>query len=143
MRATATFDLSAPPDQVLTYLSNPRNIVIANNDGPVIEESDPPLRAGSWSVLAFDQLRVRVLYTAFEPPTLVAASTTVNGRGSGGMRGSYVYQLRPVRGTGGTRVTVDAESSGGWMPGPVGRLFWPIFWRQIRSRMEKGSRPGA
>jgi hypothetical protein len=143
MRATATFDLSAPPDKVLTYLSNPRNIVIANNDGPVVEQSDPPVRAGSWSVLAFDQLRVRVQYTAFESPTLVAASTTVSGPGSGGVQGSYVYQLRPIRATGGTRVTLDAESSGGWMPETVSRLFWPMFWRQIRSRMEKGSRRGA
>jgi hypothetical protein len=140
MRATATFDLSAPPDQVLTYLSNPRNILIANNEGPVVEQSDPPVRAGSWSVLAFDQLRVRVRYTAFEPPALVAASMTVSGRGSGGMSGSYVYQLRPVRETDGTRVTLDAESSGGWMPGPLSRLFWPLMWRQIRRRMERGSR---
>jgi hypothetical protein len=115
-------------------------MLLANYKGPVIERSDPPVRTGSWSVLAFDQLRVRVLYTAFEPPALVAASMTVDGRGSGGMNGSFVYQLRPIRETGGTRVTLDAESSGGWMPDPLSRLFWPIAWRQVRRRMKKGGR---
>ena len=125
MRATATFDLSAPPDQVLTYLSNPRNIVIANNDGPVVEQSDPPLRAGSWSVLAFDQAS-RVRSSCIRPLNLrrwLAASTTVNGRGvSAAWRGVVRLTSSPThsRGTGGTRVTLDAESSGGWMPGPVG-----------------------
>jgi hypothetical protein len=136
MRATATFDVSAPPDEVVIYLSNPRHMLLANHEGPVVDESDPPVRAGSWSMLTFDQLRVRIEYTAFEPPDLVAASLTYSGRGSGGMDGSFVYRLEPIRETGGTRVTLDAESSGGWMPGPIGRLFWPLMWRRLRSRME-------
>jgi carbon monoxide dehydrogenase subunit G len=143
MRATATFDLSASPDQVVTYLSNPRHMLLANHKGPVVEQSDLPVRAGSWSVLAFDQLRVRVQYTAFEPPAIVAASMTVSGRGSGGMNGSFVYQLSPIRESGGTRVTFDAESSAAWMPGLVSRLSWPLMWRRLRSRMERGSRTGA
>jgi len=137
MRATATFDVSSPPDEVVAYLSNPRNILVANHKGPVVEESDPPVRAGSWSVLAFDQLRVRVEYTKYEPPALVAASMSYTGRGSGGMSGTVVYRLAPVDETGGTRVTLDEETSNGWMPRPVARLLWQLVWRRIRDRMER------
>jgi hypothetical protein len=143
MRATTTFDVSSPRDEVAAYLSNPRNILVANHRGPVVEGSDPPVRAGSWSVLAFDQLRVRVDYTAFEPPALLAASVTYSGQGSGGMRGTFVYHLSPIPQAGGTRVSLDAETSGGWMPSPIRRLLWPLIWRRLRSRMEKGARTGA
>jgi carbon monoxide dehydrogenase subunit G len=136
MRAAATFDVSASPDEVAAYLSNPRNIMVANHKGPVVEQSKPPFGAGSWSVIAFDQLRVRVEYTDFEPPVLVAASITSSGRGSGGMRGSFVYHLAPIPGTSGTRVTLEAASSGGWTPAPIARLLWQLLWRRLQSRME-------
>lgn len=128
---------------MVAYLSYPRNILLANHEGPAVEQSDPPVRAGSWAVLAFDQLRVRVDYTAFEPPALVAAAIRYSGRGSGDMSGAFVYRLEPIPETGGTRVTLDAESSGGWLPGPLSRLLWPLMWRRLRSRMETGSRPSA
>lgn len=140
MRATATFDVPRSRDEVVTYLSNPRNILIANHQGPVVEQSDPPVQAGSWSVLAFDQLRVRVEYTEFQPPTLIAASMTYTGLGSGGMHGTFVYRLAPIDNAGGTRVTLQAQASGGPMPDPVSHLLWPLLWRRLRTRMQTGER---
>lgn len=142
MRTTATFDVSAAPGHVGHYLSDPRAFLVANHKGPVVEKSDPPVRAGSWAVLALDQLRVRVEYTALEPAKLVAASVAYSGRGSGGVSGTVVYRLTPIPGTTGTRITLETESSGGWMPTGVSRLFWPLMWRRLRSRMERANRTG-
>jgi hypothetical protein len=58
MKASGVFDVSAGPDRVVEYLSNPRNLIFANHRGPVVERSDEPsVKKGSWAVLAFDQLR--------------------------------------------------------------------------------------
>jgi hypothetical protein len=137
VRATANFDVSRSRDEVVAYLSNPRNILVANHEGPVVDHSDGPVRTGSWSVLAFDQLRVRVEYIQFEPPTVIAASMTYTGRGSGGMRGTFVYRLAPIGIADGTTVTLEAEASGGPIPGPVSRLLWPLLWRRLRARIEQ------
>ncbi len=45
------------------------------------------------------------------------------------MSGAFVYRLGPIPETGGTRVTLDAESSRGWLPGALSRLLWPLIWR--------------
>jgi hypothetical protein len=137
MRAVATFDVSASPDAVVAYLSLARNLLMANHEGPVLEETDTPTGAGSWAVLAFDQLRVRIEYTAFEPPALVAASMTYSGRGSAGMRGTFVYRLTPLSAGLGTRVTVEADAAGGPLPDVITRLLWPLMVRRLRTRMEK------
>lgn len=132
MRQTCTFEVSARPAEVAAWLSVPGNLLVANRRGSVAERSDPPVRTGSWFVLAFEQLRVRVEYTAFGPPLRVAASVVYSGRRSGGLRAAATYHLVENRRTGGTSVIVEADSSGGWVPAPVGRLLWPLLWRRFR-----------
>jgi hypothetical protein len=139
VRASATFDVHVSQDRVVAYLSNPRHLLIANNDGPVVAASDPPVRTGSWSLLAFDQLRVRVEYTAFEPPELIATSVIYSGRGSRGMQGVFVYRLRPAPDREATTVRLEAESTGGWTPGLLSRLLWPLMWRGLRDRMSRAT----
>ena len=137
MSNRATFDVSAPPSRVVAYLSDPRNVLVANHEGPVVEQSTPPNGTGSWSVLAFDQLRVRVEYTSFQPPDRVAVAITYAGRGSGGMTSTAVYKLATIAATGGTRVTVDADGSGGLIARALNRLTWSLAWRRLRDRMEQ------
>lgn len=90
MRTSATYDVASSPDEVAAYLANPRNLLIANHKGPVVDQSEPPTRTGSWYVLAFDQIRVRIEYTTFEPPALIAISVGYSGRGSAGLQGTDV-----------------------------------------------------
>jgi uncharacterized protein YndB with AHSA1/START domain len=136
MHASCTFDVSADPSEVLAYLSEPRHLLVVNNRGQVVDRSDhEPTRAGSWSVLALDQLRVRVEYTAYDPPHRIATSITYTGRGSRSQRDTVTYTLVPTP-EGGTTITLDGESTGGWMPASVGRLLWPVIWRRIRHRIE-------
>ncbi|MEA2653766.1 MAG: hypothetical protein QOI37_993 [Chloroflexota bacterium] len=111
---------------------------MANHEGPIVERSERPGGTGSWSVLAFDQIRVRVEYTAFEPPDRVAVAMTFSGPGSGGMSSTAAYRLLPIIGTGGTRVTIDADGSGGVIIRALNRLTWPLVWRRLRDRMQRG-----
>jgi hypothetical protein len=136
MRVNATYDVSSSPDEVATHLANPRNLVLANHEGPVVDQSAPPMRAGSWFVLAFDQLRLRVEYTTFDPPTLIAFSTTYSGRGSGGLQGTYVYQLASIPNSPGTRITLDADMSGWWLPDVLARLLWRRSLKRLQGRMD-------
>ena len=129
-----TYDVPSAPDEMAANLANPRNLVTANRPGRVVDQSDPPTRTGSWAVLAYDQLRVRIDYTAFEPPVLVAVAMTYTGRGSRGMSGTFVYQLAPMAGSWGTRVTIDTETSGGWVPDAVSRLMLRLT---LRRRMRR------
>lgn len=123
----------------MAYLSDPRNLLIANNDRPVVASSDAPVETGSWAIMTFDQIQVRVEYTAFQPPEVVGASMVYTGRGSGGMRGTYVYRLAPRSSGAGTSVTLEAESTGGWMPGSLSRLLWALLWRRMRDRMRRAT----
>ena len=136
MRSSHTFDLAARPDQVVAYLSNPRNLIVANNPGPTVEQSDPPIRTGSWAVLAFDQLRMRVEYSAFEPPARIDVSVQFTGRGSGGTRAGYKYHLEPIQATGGTTLTVEVDGHRGWMPAPAARQVQRLLWRRVQQRIE-------
>lgn len=136
MRASATYDAASSPGEVAAYLGNPRNLVMANHQGPVVEQSEPPTRTGSWSVLAFDQIRVRIEYTAFEPPDLISVSITYSGRGSGGLHGTDIYRLAPIPGGSGTRVTLDTEKSGGWVPDAVNRALWKWSIKPLQRRMD-------
>jgi hypothetical protein len=142
MRATATFVVPIPSAHVIAYLSRPRNLLIANHEGPVVEQSDPPVQRGSWSVHQFDQLRVRVEYTALERDA-IAVTMTSTGRGSSGMNGSFAYRLGPITESGGTPITLEATTPGGLMRDPIGRLLWPLLWHRIRDRMAREARsPG-
>jgi hypothetical protein len=133
----ASFVVSPSPDRVAAYLSDPRNVLVANNDGPVVDRSDPPHGPGSWSVLAFDQLRIRVEYTAAAPDR-VAVAATYAGRGSGGITATASYGLQADP-SGGTRVSLEADGSGGFFVRAMNRLTWPLVWRRIRDRMDKGA----
>jgi hypothetical protein len=140
MHATCRFNVSRLPDEVVAYLSDPRNLVMANNRGRVVEQSvGPAAEVGSWSTMKFDQLLLRVEYTAFDPPDLVAVLMTSSGRGARGSRSACVYRLEPLASAAGTQVELDVKGSGGWAPAAVGRLFWPLAWRGIRARMEKNA----
>lgn len=96
VRLSTTFEVSIPPDRVAAYLADPRHLLMANHAGPVVEQSQGPLAAGSWYVLAFDQLRARVEYTAFDPPRLIAVRLAMSGRGSGGMRSAQEFELSAI-----------------------------------------------
>lgn len=134
MRATATFRVSARPDAILAYLSEARHVIVANHTGPIVDRSQPPVEAGSWAVLALDQLRVRIEYSAFGP-TLVAGTVTYSGHLSGDLRGTFEYHLAPEAGSGGTTVRYVSDSSMGLLLALVARLNWPLYWRRIRTRM--------
>jgi hypothetical protein len=138
MPESASFIVSSTPDRVAVYLLDPRNVLVANNDAPVVERSDPPSGRGSWSVLAFDQLCVRVEYTATEPDR-IAVAATYSGRGSGGMTASASYGLQADDATGGTKVKVDVDGSGGFFIRAMNRVTWPVVWRRLRDRIERGT----
>jgi hypothetical protein len=79
-----------------------------------------------------------VEYTSFEPPDLVAVSVTYSGRGSGGLAQTAVYRLAPAAATGGTHVTVEMDGAGGLVSSSINGLTWPLIWRRLRDRMERG-----
>jgi uncharacterized protein YndB with AHSA1/START domain len=122
----------ASPERVFEFLANPRNLVIANNPGPVVERSVEAGGVGSWTVLAFDNLRARVEYTAWEPPTRIAAVVSWSGRFSGGRRDEAEYRLAPVSG-GGTAVTIAGQSNVRAIP-LAGRLNTWLITRRLRRR---------
>ena len=135
--STTTFDVTVPPTRVFAFLSNPRNFVAADRKGPVIEQSDGPLGAGSWYVLAFDQLRVRVEYIEYEPERKVAVTVVMSGRGSGGQSGRQGYTLSGLDDGIGTHIQAFAEWHGGWLRwGPLVRASQSDFWRRMRKRIE-------
>lgn len=137
MRSSGTFDVSVEPGRVFTYLTNPRHLVAANHKGPIIEQSDQPLGAGSWFVLAFDQLRVRVAYTAFEPPHRVAATVTWTGRGSVGTSSFHEFVLIELDGGTRTRVEASFEGQGGLIRwGPLGRATNALTGWRMRRQIE-------
>ena len=119
---------------MFAYLSNPRNLFIANHVGPTMERStEPVLGVGSWSILAIDQLRVRVEFTAFDSPVRVAAVVEYSGLGSGNRRAIADYRIGPGP-SGGSVVTVELESPG--LPIPL--LSWLVesqAWRRLGQKL--------
>jgi len=97
------------------------------------------VRPGSWLVLAFHQLRVRIEHRAVEPLGLISLVATYSGRGSHGQRSEAAFRLAENPLTNGTLVRLDADSGGGWAPSWLGRLTWPLQLRRIRKRIEAGS----
>ena len=137
VRITTTFDVHVTPDRVATYLADPRHLLVANHDGPVIEQSEGPLASGSWFVLRFDQLRVRVEYTAFDPPRRVAAIVSMTGRGARGSTATYEFVLTKLDGGEGTRVDASVDGEGGWIRwGPLQRMSQSLTWRRMRQGIE-------
>ena len=85
------------------------------------------------------QLRVRVEYTSFEPPDRVAVAVTSSGPASGNASSTTIYLLGAIAETGGTRVTINTDGSGGLMLRALNRLTWPLAWRRFRDRMERSA----
>lgn len=141
MRSTMTFDADIPPDRAFAFLSNPRNLIAANHKGPMIEQSEGPLAAGSWFVLKFDQLRARVEYTAVEQERRIAAQVTMSGIGSGGQVSRYDYVLTPLDGGSRTRVEGTADGSSGCVRwGPVVRFANAASAKRLRAKMEESAK---
>jgi len=133
------FGVSSGPAAVFAYLSEPTHLLVASHRGHMVEHVPPPLHAGSWFVLAFGQLRVRIEYTAYDPPGLISYVATYGGRGSHGQRDVATFHLAENPRTHGTLVRIEAESRGGWTPSWLGRLLWPVQLRRLRARLESGS----
>jgi uncharacterized protein YndB with AHSA1/START domain len=137
VRLTTSFEVAIPRDRVAAYLADPRHLLVANRTGPIVERSDGPLAAGSWFVLAFDQLRARVEYTAYEPPYKLAATVSMTGRGSGGMTSSQDFVLSEVEDGRATRVDASAEGTPGFIRwAPLIRASQSLTWRHLRQRIE-------
>ena len=132
------FEVSSGPTAVFAYLSEPRNLLLVSHRGRAVEQSEPPFQAGSWFVLAFDQLRVRIEYVVVEPPGLISFVATYGGRGSHGQRDMAAFQLAENPRALGTVVRIETETRGGWMPAWL-TLLWPVQLRRLRARMELGS----
>ena len=132
----AVFVVDASPSRVTEFLSNPRNLVAANHAGPIIEGSDPPVAAGSWFVVAFDQLRMRVEYGVFEPSRRVAGTITWTGRLSGGTRSSFDFVLTPEADGTRTRIAAMLEGRGNPIVTTLSRLAQPLVARQMRARFQ-------
>ena len=137
MRLSTTFEVSIPPDRVAAYLADPRHLLLANHAGPVVEQSEGPMAAGSWYVLAFDQLRARVEYSVFDPPRAIAVRLAMSGRGSGGMRSAQEFELSAIDEGRGTRVAATAEGEGGLIRwAPIRRAVQAMNWRRLKRGIE-------
>jgi carbon monoxide dehydrogenase subunit G len=131
------FEVAVPLPRVFAFLCDPRNLITANHDGPVVEQSTGPFGVGSWFVLAFDQIRARVEYTAFEPTRRLAVSVVMSGRGAGGMSSKQEFVLTALDGGSGTRIEATADGTGGWIRwGPIVRASQAATWRRLSKRIE-------
>ena len=139
MRTSRTFDVAARPDQVVAYLSIPRNCFVVNIPGTILGQSDAPVRTGSWADLAFGQLQVHLEYISFEPPTTIAISVKWRGAGSFGTSGTHTYRIEPIPATRMARITAEVDSPSGWWPAPYVR--W--YRMRISKRIQQGIDPYA
>ena len=137
MRTEATFTSPAGPEAVAAYLADPRNLVVANNNRPIVDQSDDrPTATGSWYVLKLDQLRLRVEYVAFDPPNRIGVEIVSSGFGSAGYRQHLEYRLGPGLGGTGTTIIQEGEGRGG-LPIPIlGRLTLALIRRRMQRRFE-------
>lgn len=114
------FRVGKPREVVFAFLATPRNHFTVNREGPIVEQSDGPLRSGSFYVLAFDQFRARVTYEVVEPPERIVVAVALSGRLSGGMRSRRDFVLGEHDDV--TSVEVRSRGSGGWISwGPLMR----------------------
>ena len=140
MPITAVFDVTVPRDRVVAYLAEPRHLVVANHKGPLLEQSDGPIATGSWFILGFDQLRARIEYVAFEPPTRIAVAVKMTGQGSGGMTAVQEFRLSELDGGRATRIEATADGTGGWLRWePLRRAAQKLTWRRLRQQIERSA----
>jgi hypothetical protein len=135
MSVTSTFDAAVPPARAFAFLSNPRNLITANNPGPIVEQSDGPLATGSWFVLQFDQLRARVEYTALDPDVAIAVRIVMRGRGSFGRVSEHEFALAPLDGGRRTKVVATTRGAGGARWDPIARAMQIIWSRRTARKM--------
>ncbi len=137
MPVSTTFEVALAPARVFAYLSDPRHFIAANHEGPIIDQSEGALGVGSWYVFAFDQLRARVEYTAFEPDRKIGVAVVMTGRGSGGMSSTQAFVMSELDDGNRTRIDATAEGHGGlfrW--GPFVRAAQSATWRRMRHQLE-------
>lgn len=136
MGTSGEVELRATPEQVFDYFANPRHLVMSNDRGPITERSDPSTGVGSWAILKFDQIQLRVEYEAWERPVRIAVAMEYGGFLSGGGRDRHEYLIQPGT-TGGTRLRYRrAVTRRRYIPVPfIGRLLNRLYWRRIDSRI--------
>jgi uncharacterized protein YndB with AHSA1/START domain len=130
-----TIMIGAPIERVFDYVAVPRNLIMANNPGPVIEQSEPATGPGSWAVLKFDQLRLRIEYDTWERPRRLAAALRWSGLGSGNRVGRFAFEFESL--AGGTLVRYQRDGGpsaplpiiGTWLE----RRYWQGVDRRLRS----------
>jgi hypothetical protein len=127
--------VARPRDDVFAFLADPRHHFIANHEGPIVDQSPGPLHAGSFFVLAFDQIRARVTFESVEPPERLVVATAMTGRLSGGTTSRREYVLTEDGDA--TRVEVRASGSGGWISWrPLVRAAERASSKQLKRRIE-------
>jgi carbon monoxide dehydrogenase subunit G len=142
VQVSGDIEVATSPDRVVAFLSHPRNLIAANHKGPVVERSEGPLASGSWFVLAFDQLRARVEYVTYEPPTRISAYVSLSGLGSGGARWRHDYVLTP-KGTG-THVAVAVDGRDGLIRwAPFQRAVTRLALRRLKAKIEASAPDGS
>ena len=130
-----TFRVGRPREAVFAFLTTPRNHFTANRAGPIVDQSDGPLRTGSSYVLAFDQLRAHVTYEVIEPPERIVVAIALSRRLSGGTRSRREFVL--VEDGNATGVEVRSRGSGGWVSwGPLVRAGERAALSRLRRRIE-------
>lgn len=137
MTSTTSFDASVAPSRAFAFLSNARNLMVANHKGPIVEQSEGPLEAGSWFVLKFDQLRARVEYTVVEPDQHIAAQVTMSGLGSFGQIDRQDFSLTPLEDGSRTRIEWTTDGRNGCLRwGPLVRASRSAAAKRLRVKME-------
>jgi hypothetical protein len=129
--------LDAPLDRVFDYFSSPRNLVMANNRGPVVDRSEPPTGAGSWAELKFDQLRLRVEYEVWERPLRLAGVLRYTGLGSANRIDRFSYELEAA----GDRTLLRYQLVGGptlTLP-LIGDWLDRRYWLNVERRVRAGT----
>jgi hypothetical protein len=133
MESRGEVELSAPVGLVFDYFATPRNLVMANNRGAVTDHSDPSDGPGSWAVLKFDQIRLRIEYPVWDRPQRLSADLRYSGFGSGNRLDRFTYDFRPT----GARTTVVAyrlETQARQIPF-ISAWTERRYWRNVEARL--------
>jgi uncharacterized protein YndB with AHSA1/START domain len=136
MRVSTVFDVPVPANRIAAYLADPRHLVVANHERPIVDRSEGVVSTGSWFVLALDQLRVRIEYRAFEPPHRVVVGISTTGRFSRGTRAIQEFEFTELPGAAGTRVVLTVDGATWWLPGPIARPILSLIWRRRLRRID-------
>ncbi len=105
-----TVIVDATAQRVFDYFAAPRNLIMANNPGPVVDRSDPSEGPGAWAMVKFDQLGVRVEYEDWVRPNRLAGVVRYSGFGSGDRTDRFAYDFED---SGGRTVVRYERSFGG------------------------------